>query len=127
MKPMKHKKLFQGMGIGYLTCLITHVVAAVIPMYIALPFAQRLFGGGDTTGYQSRLGCHLSTGASETGLFSHILGDLLVLTLVIIPISVGMWFLHQAIKRLFVSKKFVSQKTDHPAPCPCDTCEHRRQ
>ncbi|MCL2528659.1 MAG: hypothetical protein FWE42_09610 [Defluviitaleaceae bacterium] len=110
----KTKRLFQGMGIGYIICLITHVIAALIPMYIVFPFAERFFGHGHAGGHC----CHYP--AAPHGLISHIAGDILILTMIIIPVALLTWLGHKLVKHLRCTCGDV-HKTD-----PCDTCPHRK-
>lgn len=114
---MRNKKLFQGMGIGYVACLFSHVIATVLPMYIILPFARNLFqpaAAAEVAGHASRISCHLHQGGAGQGLLAHIATDLLTLTVVIIPITTTTWLVHRFVKTRI--KK---------APSPCDHCCHR--
>ena len=102
---MKNKRLFQGMGIGYIVCLATHVIAALLPMYVVMPFAGRFFDSGC---------CH------EVGLLDHIVGDILILTMVLVPVALLTWGGHKLV-RYFKCKCGVLHEKD-----PCSGCVHKR-
>jgi len=82
-KNHKNRKLFQGMGIGYVICLITHVIAALLPMYAIIPFVNGL-GGHDHH--------------SHHGVMEHIFMDILTLTLVIAPVAVLTYMGHRVVR-----------------------------
>ena len=112
-KKFKNKRLFQGMGIGYLTCLTTHILAALLPMYFVFPFAEQLFGGarGHNCGdiYEQ-----------SPGLLNHILGDILILTMVLIPVTLLTLLGHKLVKHI-KCKCAVTHEEDS-----CETCPHRK-
>jgi len=101
------------MGIGYVICLFTHIIAALIPMYVVFPFAQRFFDYGCAHG-------HDHYGAHAHGLLNHIFGDILILTMVIIPVALLTLLGHKLV-RYFKCKCGVVHEDD-----PCDTCQHRK-
>ena len=106
----KTKRLFQGMGIGYVICLFTHVIAALIPMYVVFPFAGRFFGHDH---------CH-SYGGHSYGLLNHILGDILILTMVLIPVALLTWGGHKLVKYIRCKCGVVHEND------PCETCQHKK-
>ena len=108
MNTKNKKRLFQGMGLGYITCIFTHIIAAVLPMYVIFPFAQGLFGHGDSCGHHGH----------GHGVFSHILGDIMVLTMVIIPVALLTWGVHKLLCRF-------KGAPVSPSPSPCDDCQHK--
>ena len=103
-KKGKNKKLFQGMGIGYVTCLFTHIIAALLPIYAIVPFVNNLSGH-----------CH----HSPRGVMEHIFIDILTLTLVIIPVAILTYIGHRVV-RYFKCKCADVHETN-----PCDECPHR--
>ena len=105
----KNKRLFQGIGIGYVICLITHVLAALLPMYVVFPFAQHLFGHG-----------HSHDHHYDSGLLSHVLGDLLILTMIIIPVALLTWFGHKLVHHIRCKCGVVHEED------PCENCQHRK-
>jgi len=114
----KTKRLFQGIGIGYIICLFTHIIAALIPMYIVFPFAERFFGhGGHSHGHCCH---HYGAYAHSHGLVDHIMGDILVLTMVIVPVALLTWLGHKLVKHIRC-KCGVLHEND-----PCETCPHRK-
>jgi len=115
----KTRRLFQGMGIGYIICLFTHIIAALIPMYVVFPFAARFFGHGHSHGHDHCCG-HYAACTHSYGLFSHIIGDILVLTMVIIPVALLTWLGHKLVK-YFRCKYGAVHEND-----PCDECPHRK-
>lgn len=119
-KKTSKKRLFQGMGIGYLVCLITHIIAALIPVYVVFPFAERWFGHGHSHGHSHSHHAHEVYEAASHGLFSHILQDILILTAIIIPVALLTFLGHKLVKRLRCKCGEV-----HPQD-PCETCEHRK-
>lgn len=74
VKQSKNKRLFQGMGIGYVTCLVTHIIAALVPVYVVFPFTEHLLG-------------HSHGHDHSHSLFNHVLVDLLTLTMIIVPVA----------------------------------------
>ena len=108
----KNKRLFQGMGIGYFICLLTHIIAALIPMYVVFPFAERFFG--HTHGPQCAAHGH------SAGLLSHIMGDVLILTMIIIPVALLTFFGHKLVK--YVRCRCGAVHEDDP----CETCPHKK-
>jgi len=110
----KSKRLFQGMGIGYVICLFTHIIAALIPMYVVFPFAGHLFNQGHSHGH-----CHHYSAHSH-GLLNHILGDILILTIVIIPVAALTWLGHRLVRYLRRKGSTVQEQN------PCETCHHRK-
>ena len=115
-KSSKNKKLFQGMGIGYAICLLTHIIAALIPMYVVFPFAERFFGHRHPHGH-----CHhYMAGAHSQGLLNHILGDILILTMIIIPVALLTLLGHKLVNY------FRCKCSDAQDGNPCHTCEHRK-
>jgi len=98
-KKTSKKRLFQGMGIGYLVCLITHIIAALIPVYVVFPFAERWFGHGHSHGHSHSHHAHEVVEASR-GILSHILQDILILTAIIIPVALLTFLGHKLVKRL---------------------------
>ena len=112
----KNKRLLQGMGIGYIICLITHIIAALIPIYLVFPFAERFLGHGHLHGC-----CHSYGAYSQTqGLMNHILGDIMVLTMIIIPVSLLTWAGHKLVKYIRCRCGTVHEND------PCETCQHRK-
>ena len=105
------------MGIGYVICLFTHIIAALIPMYIVFPFAERFLGHGHSHGHCCH---HYGVYAHSHGLLNHIVGDLLVLTMVIIPVAMLTWLGHKLVK-YFRCKCGTVHEDD-----PCETCQHRK-
>jgi len=113
-KRFKNKRLFQGMGIGYITCLVTHILAALLPMYIVFPFAEHIFGH-DCSG-------NLCIGHDHShGLLDHILGDIMILTMILIPVALLTWLGHKLV-RYFKGKCCGSAHEDDP----CETCPHKK-
>ncbi|MCL2404379.1 MAG: hypothetical protein FWC92_02400 [Defluviitaleaceae bacterium] len=112
---VKTRRLFQGMGIGYVICLFTHIIAALLPMYIIFPFAGRFFEHSHSHSY-----CEGAHAAHSHGLFNHIVGDILVLTMVIIPVALLTLLGHKLVK-YFRCKCGTVHDND-----PCETCEHRK-
>ena len=104
------------MGIGYVICLLTHIIAALIPIYVVFPFAERFFGHGHSHGC-----CHYYVaGARSHGLLNHILGDIIVLTMIIIPVALLTLLGHKLVK-CFRRKCGTTHESS-----PCQTCEHRK-
>jgi len=101
----KNRKLFQGMGIGYVSCLITHIIVALLPLYTIIPFVNRL--GGHT--------CHTH---SHHGLMEHIFVDILTLTLVIIPVAILTYVGHKIVRY------FRCKCADVHEVNICDECPH---
>ena len=112
-KPLKNRRLLQGMGIGYFMCLITHIIAALLPMYVVLPFAEHLFGCGHSHSHGHQYG-------HSHGLLDHILGDILILTMILLPVALLTWLGHRLV-RYFQCKCGVVHKVD-----PCENCLHRK-
>ena len=112
-KKFKHKRLFQGMGIGYLTCLSTHILAALLPMYVVFPFAEQLFGSdhGHSCG---------NVHEYSPGLLNHILGDILTLSMILVPVTLITWLGHKLVK-YFKCKCGAAHEEDS-----CETCPHRK-
>ena len=110
-KAFKNKRLFQGMGIGYVICLITHILAALLPMYVVFPFAEHLFGHSHSYSCSHHY---------AQGLFNHILGDLLILTMIIIPVAILTWLGHKLVN-YFKCKCGVIHEEN-----PCESCPHRK-
>ena len=103
----RSKSLFQGMGIGYVICLLTHIIAALIPMYVVFPFAQRFFSHGHEHHYSH-------------GLLSHVLGDILILTMIIVPVAALTFLGHKLVRRLRCG---CGEEHEND---PCESCEHRK-
>ena len=106
------------MGIGYIICLVTHIIAALLPMYVVFPFAEHLFGGHSH-------GCghghaHEYAYDHAHGLLNHILGDLLILTMIIIPVAILTWLGHKLVRHFKVKCGDVHDE-DH-----CENCPHRK-
>ena len=110
----KSKRLFQGIGIGYMICLFTHIIAALIPMYVVFPFAGHLFNHSHSHGH-----CYHNAAQSH-GLLNHILGDILILTMIIIPVAALTWLGHKLVRYLKY-KGGVVQEQD-----PCENCHYRK-
>jgi len=123
-KQFKNKRLFQGMGIGYIICLVTHILAALLPMYVVFPFAEHLFGHSCGHSHSHGHGCgyeyygHIYD--HSHGLLNHILGDILILTMIIIPVALLTWLGHKLV-RYFKCKGGCTHDED-----PCETCPHRK-
>ena len=118
-KPAKHKKLFQGIGIGYVVCLVTHILAALLPMYIVFPFAEQLFGHGHAHGHGHACSTHDYSHIGH-GLFNHILGDLLILTMIIVPVAILTFLGHKLVSHLKCRCGTVHEED------PCESCQHRK-
>ena len=110
---VKNKRFFQGIGLGYVICLITHILAALLPMYVIFPFAENLFGHS----HSHQHGPYCDHGH---GLFEHILGDLLILTMIIIPVALLTWGGHKLV-HYFRCKCGVVHEED-----PCISCPHKK-
>ena len=108
---IKNRRLFQGMGIGYAVCLITHIIAALIPMYVVFPFTERFFGHGHVHEH----GHHYSH-----GLLNHILGDILILTMIIVPVAILTFLGHKLVRHLRCGCGEEHERD------PCERCEHRK-
>ena len=121
-RPAKNKRFFQGIGLGYVICLITHILAALLPMYIVFPFAQSLFGQGQnhTHGPMCRFGSACPDQAS--GLLNHILGDLLILTMIIVPVAVLTWLGHKLVHHFKCKCGVVHNREEDP----CESCPHKK-
>jgi len=104
------------MGIGYVICVCTHIIAALIPMYVVFPFAERIFGHGHNHCYHS----YCESYAHSHGVMNHILGDILILTMVIIPVALLTWLGHRLVK-YFRCKCGIVHEND-----PCEACPHRK-
>jgi len=104
-KKSKHKKLFQGIGIGYVICLITHIIAALLPVYAIIPFVNRLGGGHDHH--------------SHSGVMEHIFTDILILTCVIIPVALLTYIGHRVVRY------FRCKCGDVHEVNQCDGCPHK--
>ena len=111
-KSSRTKRLFQGMGIGYVICLFTHIIAALIPMYLVLPFAERFLGHACSSHHCDAVHSH--------GLLNHIVGDIIILTMVLIPVALLTWLGHRLVKYVRC-KCGVTHEYD-----PCETCQHRK-
>ena len=106
-KKSKHRKLLQGMGIGYVVCLVTHLIAALLPVYAILPIANRLGG-------------HTHSHSHSSGVLGHLLTDILIFTLIILPVAVLTYVGHKVV-RYFRCKCGTVHEKD-----PCDECPHRK-
>ena len=111
----RNRRLFQGMGIGYVICLLTHIIAALIPMYVVFPFAERFFGHGHSHGHHYAHGHHYTH-----GLLNHIMGDILILTMIIVPVAVLTFLGHKLVRRLRCG---CGEEHEND---PCESCEHRK-
>jgi len=115
-KPLKNKRLLQGMGLGYVMCLITHIIAALLPMYVVFPFADHLFGGGHSHSHHSH-GHHYGY---LHGLLDHVLGDILILTMILLPVALLTWLGHRLVKYVHCKCGTVHEKD------PCESCLHKK-
>ena len=117
------------MGIGYIVCLVTHILAAILPMYIVFPFAEHLFGHshGHSHSHDHAHGCgHAYEYAYAThshGLLDHILGDIIILTMIIIPVALLTWLGHKLVRRL---KGKCCGDSGANAQDPCENCPHKK-
>ena len=108
MKPKsKNRKFFQGIGIGYVVCLITHLIAALLPMYAILPFINRLEGHGH---------CH----SHSHGVMEHILTDILIFSSIIVPVIILTYIGHKVVRRFRYGCADVHEVN------PCDECPHKK-
>ena len=96
------KKFLQGIGVGYIVCLGTHVLAALLPMYIVFPFVDHLFDH------------------ENQGVLGYIFEDMIILTMIIIPVALLTWVGHRIVA-LFRCKCGVAHEED-----PCERCPHRK-
>ena len=112
-KRFRNKRLFQGMGIGYITCLFTHILAALLPMYVVFPFTEQLFGRGHSSGCGDY---H----APSNGLLSHILEDILILTMVLIPVALLTWLGHKIVRQFKIRCGGAHEEN------PCENCLHQK-
>ena len=117
-RPAKNKRFFQGIGLGYVICLITHILAALLPMYVVFPFAENLFGHVYTPNCNH--GNLFQQGSVNSGLLNHILADLLILTMIIIPVALLTWLGHKLVIH-FKCKCGVVHDED-----PCVNCPHKK-
>ena len=105
---MKNRRLFTGMGIGYAVCVVTHLIAALLPMYVVIPFAEQIFGsGGDGC-------CH------EAGILTHIVGDLLILIMILVPVALLTWLGHKLVRYVRCKCGVVHEED------PCAGCLHKK-
>lgn len=100
----KNRKLFQGIGIGYVVCLITHVIAALLPVYAIIPFINNL---GEHSHH------------SHGGVMEHIFTDILILTSVIVPVVLLTYIGHRVVRHIKCKYGDVHE-VNH-----CDECQHR--
>ena len=107
-KTFKNKGLFQGIGIGYVICLVTHIIAALLPMYVVLPFAEGVLGHGHDHHH------------AHHGLLSHILGDILIFTMIIIPVALLTYFGHKLVRY------YKCKCGDVHIEDPCESCHHKK-
>ena len=115
-RPVTKKRFLQGVGLGYVICLITHIIAALLPMYVIFPFAESLFGHGHSHGH----GHHDHHYDQAAGLFSHILGDILILTMIIVPVALLTWIGHRLVSHFRCKCGEVHEED------PCVSCPHKK-
>jgi len=113
-RPVTKKRFLQGIGMGYVICLVTHILAALLPMYVVFPFAQNMFGQGHVHGP------NCDHGPGFMGLMDHILGDLMILTMIIVPVALLTLAGHKLVT-YFKCKCGEVHEED-----PCDGCPHRK-
>jgi len=84
-KKKSSKKLFAGMGIGYVICIFTHFIAAMLPMDRIFPFLQ-----------QEQIACiHVIQAQQQHSIWDHLLVDLLTIVLLLPFIILLTWAGHK--------------------------------
>ena len=103
------------MGLGFIICLVTHILAAFLPMYVVFPFAENLFGSGHGT-------CGDHHHDHSHGLLNHIVKDILIITMIILPVALLTWLGHKLLSRF---KLKCGDAHEHEED-PCENCPHRK-
>ena len=103
----KNRKLLQGIGIGYVVCLTTHIIAALLPVYAVLPVANRFIRG------------HVCCSHSRD-LMGHILTDIVIFTSIIIPVALLTYIGHRVVRY------FKCRCGDNHEENPCEECPNRK-
>ena len=112
MKNIKNKRLFQGIGIGYVICLITHLLSAILPMYVIFPFLGNLLHHHDHG--------HGHGHDHGAGLVGHLLTDIIMFTSIIIPVAILTYVGHRLVY-YFKCRCGHRHEVD-----PCKECPHNK-